>query len=82
MDHFTAGEIMLAIVLGLLSIAFGKWATRLDKVIESMDSIKKEVHDYILHMERRLTKTEERVRHHDIVLRNHTSYGSTEEDDE
>lgn len=68
MSSFSPGELLLTMVLGLLAIAFGKWASRLDRMIEAVEKMKNELHDYIVRMERRLSRVEERVNHHGVLL--------------
>lgn len=64
MPDFSAGELLLSLVLGLLAVAFGKWASRLDRMVDAVERMKNELHDYIVKMERRLSRVEERVRNH------------------
>jgi type II secretory pathway component PulJ len=78
------GEILLSVVLGLLAVSFGKWASRLDRMVEAVEKMKNELHDYIVKMERRLSRVEERVRHHEhlIAARNKFVAGIEDADDD
>ena len=79
----TPGEILLSIVLGLLAVSFGKWASRLDRMVDAVERMKNELHDYIVKMERRLSRVEERVRHHEhLIAARLTSIEDADDDDE
>jgi hypothetical protein len=64
----TPGEIMMGIVLGLLTIAFGLWAKKVDDLNKNVEKIYQQIHDMAIQMERRLTRTEERLHHHAQIL--------------
>jgi outer membrane murein-binding lipoprotein Lpp len=62
------GEILMAIVLGLLTIAFGLWAKKVDDLNRNVEKIYTQIHNMAIQMERRITRTEERIHHHAQIL--------------
>lgn len=54
----SVGEIVGAVVLALFGLAFAMWARRIDKVLDLLADIRKELHTYMLDMERRVTTLE------------------------
>lgn len=63
MEHFTPGEIMLSLVIGTMTVVMLKVGA---SVAETRDMLQK----FMLSFERRLTRAEERVRHHAHILGN------------
>lgn len=54
----SVGEIIGALMAGLFAIAFAAWARRLDKALDLLERIQKEMHDAAMVTERRLTRLE------------------------
>lgn len=59
--HITMGDIALAIIGVLFSIAFGLWAKRLDKALDLLERIQQDMHQWAKDTEHRLTRLEAHV---------------------